>query len=221
MHTDSHYSMAPDDRLYPEEDAMARMVRASVSEFRKLAGKVEELTKECNTLREEKMELEMEKVRLENENEVLKARREWELHSGRYCTGPPSNEALRPTFSDREARQEAEIEQLRRENEELKARLNDPLLCGDEEELDEAFTIKMENKPILAFIWRLMKLDGATLKRRGDVKIVNLILHLITGLPLNSCKKVWEVGVRPFTRKIEDIDKFNRLMKSIGMKMQL
>ena len=44
---------------------------------------------------------------------------------------------------------------------------------------------------------------------------------MITGFPYDSCKKVWEVGTRPITRKVEDINELNTLMKSIGMSMQL
>lgn len=83
------------------------------------------------------------------------------------------------------------------------------------------FLDTIENKPILALVWKLMQLDGALIKERGDKVVVQKILELITGLPYNSCKKVWEVGNRPITRKAEDIAKLNQLMKSIGMNIQL
>lgn len=79
----------------------------------------------------------------------------------------------------------------------------------------------IENKPILSLVWRLMQLDGANLSERGDKKIVQKILEMITGIPFNSCKKIWEVGNRPITRKVEDIAVLNQYMKSIGMKIQL
>ena len=83
------------------------------------------------------------------------------------------------------------------------------------------FLDTIENKPILALVWKLMQLDGALIKERGDKVVVQKILELITDLPYNSCKKVWEVGNRPITRKAEDIAKLNQLMKSIGMNIQL
>ena len=187
---------------------------------------METLTNECNELMAQNMRLKMDKLRLENDNMELKSNREearWELRlgMGQYFTRPPAEGAQQPALSAREARLEAENEQLRKENEELRARLSDPLQCGDEEDMEKALNEKMENKPILSFLWRLMQQDGARVKSRGDVKIINQILQVITGLPYNSCKKVWEVGVRPFTRKIDDINRFNNLLKSIGMKIQL
>lgn len=221
MDTVSHNNKALDDRLHPGEDVMARMKEEMVSQFQTLTEKVETLTKEYNAILTQNIQLKMDNMRLENENKELKSRREGELHSGQYCTRPPADGAQQPALSAREYQLEAENEQLRRENQELKARVSDPLECGNEVDMEKALTGKLENKPILSFIWRLMQQDGARVKSRGDVKIINQILEAITGLPYNSCKKVWEVGIRPFTRKIEDISRFNNLLKSIGMKIQL
>lgn len=125
--------------------------------------------------------------------------------------------------SEREAQLEAEIERLKKENEELKAQLADAPEGEDEEadDVEKQLIGPIENKPILSLVWRLMQLDGAKKRKRGDVKIINQILELVTGFPYDSCKKVWEVGNRPITRKAEDIDMLNKYMKAIGMKIQL
>ena len=125
--------------------------------------------------------------------------------------------------SAREAELETEIERLRKENQELKARLADAPEDGSEEaaDMEQPLIGQIENKPILSLVWRLMQLDGAKKRKRGDVKIINQILEKITGFPYDSCKKVWEVGNRPITRKAEDIDMLNKYMKAIGMKIQL
>lgn len=125
--------------------------------------------------------------------------------------------------SEREAQLEAEIERLKKENQELKAQQEVAPQGEDEEvaDVEQSLIGQIENKPILSLVWRLMQLDGAKKRKRGDVKIINQILEMITGFPYDSCKKVWEVGNRPITRKAEDIDMLNKYMKAIGMKIQL
>ena len=180
---------------------------------------VEVLTRERDDLLIENQKLKVENMEVRSNREDAR----FELRLGQYYTRPPADEAPIPAPSARESQLESENEQLRREIQTLKAQLRDVREGGDEVDADmeQSFIARIENKPILALVWRLMQLDGARVKSRGDVKIINQILEAITGLPYNSCKKVWEVGIRPFTRKIEDISRFNSLLKSIGMKIQL
>lgn len=165
------------------------------------------------------LKLTLQNIELEAEREGIRQ----ELIMDKYHAMLLVKETQELATSAREAQLEAEIERLRKENEELKARLADTPEDGNEEadDVEQQFVGQIENKPILSLVWRLMQLDGAKKRKRGDVKIINQILEMITGFPYDSCKKVWEVGNRPITRKAEDIDMLNKLMKAIGMKIQL
>ena len=165
------------------------------------------------------LKLTLQNIELEAEREGIRQ----ELIMDKYHAMLMVKETQMLATSAKEAQLEAEIERLKKENEELKAQLADAPE-GDDAEADDVekqLIGPIENKPILSLVWRLMQLDGAKKRKRGDVKIINQILELVTGFPYDSCKKVWEVGNRPITRKAEDIDMLNKYMKAIGMKIQL
>ena len=165
------------------------------------------------------LKLTLQNIEMEAEREGIRQ----ELIMDKYHAMLMVKETQMLATSAKEAQLEAEIERLKKENEELKAQLADAPEGEDEEadDVEKQLIGPIENKPILSLVWRLMQLDGAKKRKRGDVKIINQILELVTGFPYDSCKKVWEVGNRPITRKAEDIDMLNKYMKAIGMKIQL
>ena len=215
----SYKNMLLEDKLNRKEELIDQLEALMDSESRKLAKMVEVLTRERDDLLRENQKLKVENMEVRSNREDAR----FELRLGQYYTRPPADEAPIPAPSARESQLESENEQLRREIQTLKAQLRDVREGGDEVDADmeQSFIARIENKPILALVWRLMQLDGARKEKRGDVKNINQILQMITGFPYDSCKKVWEVGTRPITRKVEDINKLNTLMKSIGMSMQL
>ena len=90
-----------------------------------------------------------------------------------------------------------------------------------EEELETELMTTIENIPRLKLLWQLMKLDGAEVEHHNNKKIAMQIMQAVTGIPYDSCKKIWGRENTPIKRQQDLIVELNTWMKSIGMNIQL
>ena len=110
-----------------------------------------------------------------------------------------------------------EVSTLEKKLEEKAKKKSEPT----EEELEIELMTTIENIPRLKLLWQLMKIDGAEVEHRNNQKIAMQIMQAVTGIPYNSCKKIWGKENAPIKRQQKLIVELNTWMKSIGMKIQL
>ena len=118
----------------------------------------------------------------------------------------------------------AEKARLYAENEQLKEQvkqLEDATTETPQQQLETELMNSIENIPRLKLLWQLMKLDGAEVEHRNNQKIAMQIMQAVTGIPFDSCKKIWGRENAPIKRQQELIVRLNTWMKSIGMNIQL
>lgn len=132
---------------------------------------------------------------------------------------------------DRIQKSEMENTQLLKENEKLKTenkqlkeqvkQLEEATTEAPQQQLETEIMNSIENIPRLKLLWQLMKLDGAEVEHRNNQKIAMQIMQTVTGIPYDSCKKIWKREDAPIKRQQKMIVELNTWMKSIGMKIQL
>ena len=112
-----------------------------------------------------------------------------------------------------------EISKLQQENLDLKEQVK----AYEEQQQEETnlAQIDFQNKVRLDLLLRLMKKDGADLEKHGNKRRAAIIMNIVTGIPIPTCKNYCSEPILSENSHKREIADINPVLQKLGMQTTL